>query len=77
MIGSIIAGVIAGYVACRLTDREGKGCLVNLLLGVIGGAVGGWLFTFLGIYWGGMLGEIGTAVIGAIVFLWVWNKLMK
>ena len=77
MIGSIIAGVIAGYVACRLTDREGKGCLVNLLLGVIGGAVGGWLFTFLGIYWGGMLGEIGTAVVGAIVFLWVWNKLMK
>lgn len=77
MIGSIIAGVIAGYVACRLTDREGKGCLVNLLLGVIGGAVGGWLFSMLGIYWGGVLGEIGTAVVGAIVFLWVWNKLMK
>lgn len=76
MIGSIIAGVIAGYVACRLTNREGKGCLMNLLLGVVGGVVGGWLFSLLGIYWAGTLGEIGTAVIGAIVFLWVWNKLM-
>lgn len=75
MIGSIIVGVIAGYVACRLTNREGKGCILNLLLGVVGGSVGGWLFNLLNISWGGTIGEIGTAVVGAVIFLWLWNKI--
>ena len=42
MIAGIIIGIIAGFIACKLTNREGKGCIIDLLLGIVGGAVGGW-----------------------------------
>ena len=71
-----IIGIIAGFIACKLTNREGKGCIIDLLLGIVGGAVGGWLFGILGIHAGaGIIGEIITAVVGAVVVLWLWNKL--
>lgn len=78
MIVGIIAGIISGFVACKIVGGEGKGCIINLLLGVIGGFVGGALFDLLGIHWNnGWIGEIGTAIVGAVVFLWVWNKVFK
>ena len=75
MITGIIMGILAGFLACKLTNREGKGCLINLLLGIIGGAVGGWLFSLLGIYTIGWVGELVTSTVGAALVLWIWNKL--
>ena len=75
MITGIIMGILAGFLACRLTNREGKGCLINLLLGIVGGAVGGWLFSLLGIYTMSWVGELVTSTVGAVVVLWIWNKL--
>ena len=75
MLYSIIVGIIAGYIASRITSGEGKGCLIDLFLGVVGGFVGGWLFELLNISWGGKIGQVGTAAVGAIVVLWLWNKL--
>lgn len=75
MIYSIIVGIVAGYIACKVTNRQGKGCLPDLLLGLFGGLFGGWLFSLLGIEWAGVLGDIGAGVIGAVVLLWLWNKL--
>ena len=77
MLWSIVAGIIAGFIASKLTDGSGKGCLVDLFLGIIDGALGGWLFELLNISWGGCLGQIGTAVIGAVIFLFVWKKLTR
>ena len=53
----------------------GFGFLMNLLLGLFGGLLGGWIFDMLGIEWGGLLGQLGTAIIGAVVILWVANML--
>lgn len=77
MLTGIITGVIAGFIGCKLSGREGKGCLVDLILGLVGGWLGGWLFAVLGIHWGGILGEIGTAAVGAMIFIVLWEKLMK
>jgi uncharacterized membrane protein YeaQ/YmgE (transglycosylase-associated protein family) len=58
----------------------GFGFIVNSILGIIGGVVGGWLLSLLGISWGGLIGQIGTAVIGAIVILGLaslFNKKVK
>ena len=44
MITSIIFGIISGFIACKLTKRDGKGCIVDLILGIVGGIVGGWVF---------------------------------
>ena len=63
MIIGIISGIIAGFIAAKLTDGEGKGCIVDLFLGLVGGCFGGWV------------GQIITAVVGASILLWLWNKL--
>lgn len=48
---------------------------MNLLLGILGGAVGGWVFGLLGIHIEpGILGELITSVAGAVICLWIWNK---
>lgn len=77
MIVGIITGILAGFVASKLFDGEGKGCIVNLVLGIIGGALGGWLFSLFGLHAYSWMGELVVAVIGAMVFLFVWNKLLK
>ena len=74
MLG-IIVGIIIGFVASKLYDGEGKGCWINLILGLVGGWVGGKLFGWLGITVTGAVGSFAMAVIGAIVVLWIWNKI--
>ena len=69
IIGSIIIGCLAGFVAGKIMRGGGFGFIVNLVLGVIGGVIGGFLLSLLGITWGGVLGQLGTAVIGAIALL--------
>lgn len=72
MINTIIfiaIGCLAGFVAGKIMRGGGFGFIVNSVLGIIGGVVGGWLLSMLNITWGGMLGQIGTAVIGAMVIL--------
>lgn len=75
MISGIISGILAGYIASRLQKGEGSGCLVNLFLGIIGSLVGGWLFGLLGISVYGWIGEMITAIVGAIIVLWLFTKL--
>lgn len=75
MIGGIISGILAGYIASRLQKGEGSGCLVNLFLGIIGGVVGSWLFSLVGLAAYGWIGEMIVAIIGAVVVLWIFAKL--
>ena len=44
---------------------------------LIGGALGGWLFSLFDLPVNSWMGELIVAVIGAMVFLWVWNQLLK
>lgn len=73
----IISGLIAGYIASVLQKGKGSGCLLNIFLGIFGGFLGGWLFSQFGISWAnfGWFGEIATAVIGAVILLWIFSKL--
>ena len=77
MIVGIITGILAGFIAAKLTDGEGKGCLVNLFLGIVGGCFGGWLFEQFGLLAYSWLGELIVAVVGACILLVIWNKLIK
>lgn len=78
LIGSIIIGALAGALAYKLMGKESSGCGWNLFLGIIGGFVGGWVFSLLGISWDGkIIGQLGTATVGAVIVLWVYNKLTK
>lgn len=73
MIEGIIVGLIAGAIAGWIMKGEGYGCLWDIVLGLIGGTVGGWLFEKLDISWGGTIGTIGTAVVGAVVVIWLFR----
>jgi len=77
LIYSIAMGILAGLCANKLMDKKSDGCWWNLLLGVFGGFVGGWVFDLLNISWGGVIGQLGTAVVGAVIVLWVASKLKK
>ncbi|MBP5500070.1 MAG: GlsB/YeaQ/YmgE family stress response membrane protein, partial [Bacteroidales bacterium] len=67
----IVLGIVAGYIASRIKGSGGNGCIIDLILGVVGSAVGGWIVHLLGISTSGYgcLGQLLVAVIGAIVVL--------
>jgi uncharacterized membrane protein YeaQ/YmgE (transglycosylase-associated protein family) len=68
----ILIGLIAGALAGRVVSGHGYGMLGDIVVGVIGAFVGGWLFTtFLGVDGGGPLMGLVTAFIGAIALLWL------
>ena len=74
MIPGLISGAIAGYVASKLVDGEGKGCLFNLFIGWLGGLFGDWLFGRMGMLWHQSHPWIG-AMLGAVILLLIFNLL--
>ena len=77
IIYSLLLGCLAGFCAGKLMKGGGLGLVMNIVLGLLGGALGGWLFSMLGIEWGGLLGQLGTAIVGAVVILWIASMLKK
>ncbi|MBP9481197.1 MAG: GlsB/YeaQ/YmgE family stress response membrane protein [Ignavibacterium sp.] len=69
IIGSIVIGILAGFIAGQITKGRGFGLIVNLIVGLIGAVLGGFLFNSLGIDSNGTLGMLVVSVIGAVVFL--------
>ncbi len=68
-IGWILIGLIAGWLAGKISRGRGFGCLANVLLGLIGALLGGWIFTKLGIFGGGWLYSLAAATIGAVLLV--------
>jgi len=65
----LIIGIVAGWVAGRITKGKGFGLFGNLIVGVLGALVGGFLFDLVGLSAYGVLGSLITATVGAIVLL--------
>jgi uncharacterized membrane protein YeaQ/YmgE (transglycosylase-associated protein family) len=68
-IAWIIIGLIAGWIAGTVTRGRGFGCLVDVILGLIGAVIGGWIFTRLGITTFGFIGSLAAATVGAVVLV--------
>jgi uncharacterized membrane protein YeaQ/YmgE (transglycosylase-associated protein family) len=69
VIGWLIVGLIAGWLAGKVSQGRGFGCIANILLGLVGAILGGWIFTKLGIFGGGLLYSIAAATVGAVVLV--------
>ena len=67
LIGWIIIGLIAGWLAGKISRGEGYGCIADILLGLVGSLLGGWIFTRLGIFGGGFLFSLAAATLGAVI----------
>ena len=76
LIGAIIIGILAGFIANKAMGKS-SGLLWDLFFGVNGALAGGILFDLLEISWGGTIGQLGTAVVGAVVVLWIASLLRK
>jgi uncharacterized membrane protein YeaQ/YmgE (transglycosylase-associated protein family) len=77
LIWWIIVGLIAGWAAGKIMRGGGYGPLMDIVLGIVGAVVGGWLLGALGIYAGGLLGTIVVAIIGAMFLIWLSRLLKK
>jgi len=69
VIGWILVGLIAGWLAGKVSRGRGFGCIANIILGLVGAILGGWIFTRLGIFGGGLLYSIAAATLGAVVLV--------
>ena len=67
-------GAVAGWLAGTIMKGGGSGLLMNIVIGVIGAVLGGVLFGLLGIKAAGLIGEIVTATVGAVVLLFIIGK---
>jgi uncharacterized membrane protein YeaQ/YmgE (transglycosylase-associated protein family) len=73
----IVLGLIAGFIASKIVNKTGSGLLMDILLGVVGAMVGGWLFnTFGGTGVTGLnLYSMLVAVVGAVLVLVIYHAI--
>ena len=78
IIAWIVLGLISGFIASKIVNRTGSGVVVDVLLGVGGAVVGGFLFNLLGAagVTGLNLWSLLVAVIGAVVVLLVYRMVV-
>lgn len=72
-----VVGLIAGWAAGKIMKGGGYGVVMDIVLGIIGAVVGGWLMGILGISAGGFIGTIIVAIIGAVFLIWISRMLKK
>jgi len=71
-IGVVVVGLIAGYLAGLIMKGRGFGLVGNIIVGVIGAAIGSVPFDARG-----TIGSIVSATVGAVILLWVVSFLKK
>lgn len=79
VIGWIVVGFIAGAISGRLVgDRTARGCLPNIVVGILGGLVGGWLAAQMGFsQTQGFIAAVVVAVFGSLVVRLVLNAVSE
>jgi uncharacterized membrane protein YeaQ/YmgE (transglycosylase-associated protein family) len=75
----IIVGLIAGWLAGKVMRGSGFGVLMDIVIGIVGSLIGGFLFGRLlgGFLFGGLIGSVLVAFIGAVIFLWLVRVVKK
>jgi uncharacterized membrane protein YeaQ/YmgE (transglycosylase-associated protein family) len=79
ILGWIILGLISGFIASKIVNRTGEGFFLDIILGIVGAIVGGFLFTAVGAsgVTGFNLYSMVVAVIGAVVVLVIYHALFR
>jgi uncharacterized membrane protein YeaQ/YmgE (transglycosylase-associated protein family) len=77
LIWWIVVGGIAGWLAGKVMKGGGFGVLMDIVIGIVGAMIGGWVFGLLGIYSGSLIGSILIAFVGACILLWLVRMIKK
>jgi uncharacterized membrane protein YeaQ/YmgE (transglycosylase-associated protein family) len=79
IISWIILGLVAGFIASKVVNKTGSGLVMDIVLGVIGAFVGGWVFSYFGHT--GVTGlnipSLIVATLGAIVVMLAYHFLVR
>ncbi len=73
----ILIGLVAGWLGGLIVKGTGSGFLLNIVIGIIGALLGGFLFNLFGLTSVGLLGNLITALVGAIVLLLIVGLVRK
>ncbi len=79
IVAWLVVGLIAGFIASKLVNKSGEGVVLDIVLGVIGAVVGGFLFNLVGAAGadGINLYSILVAVVGAVVVLVTYHAIKR
>ena len=79
ILGWLILGLISGFIASKIVNKQGEGVVLDIVLGIVGAMVGGWLFAQFGEtgVTGFNLSSMVVAIIGAIIVLVVYHAVRK
>jgi uncharacterized membrane protein YeaQ/YmgE (transglycosylase-associated protein family) len=69
IVSWLLLGLVAGWLAGKLSRGRGFGCITDIILGLIGSYLGGWIFIKLGILGGGFLYSLAAATLGAVILV--------
>jgi len=76
LIGWIVIGGLAGWIGSKIQNRDAQmGIGLNIVVGIIGGLLGGWLLSVFGgdVAGGGLFFSFLTCLLGAVILLWIIN----
>ena len=78
IIAWLVLGLIAGFIASKIVNNSGQGLFLDIVLGIIGAVVGGFLFSFFGAapVTGFNIYSMIVAVVGSVVVLWLYHALV-
>ena len=78
-IAWLLLGLIAGFIASKIVNKTGEGLWLDIVLGVVGAELGGWLFSLFGMsrVTGLNLYSLLVAVVGAVILLFVYHQLIR
>ena len=65
----ILVGLIGGWLAGKIARGRGFGCIADIVLGIVGSFIGGWVFVQLKIFGGGFWYSLAAATLGAVILV--------
>ena len=75
----VVLGLVSGFIASKIINKSGEGLVLDIVLGIVGAVVGGWLFNAFGM--AGVSGlnlySLFVAVVGAMVLLVAYHFLVR
>jgi len=77
LLWTVIIGILAGFIAGKIVKGHSMGTLMDLLVGIAGSILGGWIFTLLGLAAYGLVGQLVMATVGAVVLLLIVRAIKK
>jgi uncharacterized membrane protein YeaQ/YmgE (transglycosylase-associated protein family) len=75
----IVLGLIAGFIGSKIVNKSGEGVILDIILGIVGAVLGGWVFTRFGA--AGVTGlnlySLLVAVVGSVLFLVIYHAIRR